>query len=100
MRYILASLPLALAVPLAARDEAASGPSKYIVILKADAPSPQSSSGSNHIAGGAVASVAKDHVYSQGDFKGFAATLTNDQVSALRQDPTVSYVFPTCGNIS
>jgi hypothetical protein len=94
MRYItaLATLPLALAAPLAERD----GPSKYIVVLKSDAPAPQSGPSEASITGTAgttVASIPKDLIYDQQGFKGFSASLTSDQITALKQDSTVSILL-------
>lgn len=101
MRYttVLATLPLVFAAPLTARD----GPTKYIVVLKANSPAPQQAPAGGHVSngpsaaaipGGAISHVQKDHLYDQGGFKGFSAALTSDQIEALRQDPNVSGVGP------
>jgi hypothetical protein len=98
MRYAfaLAALPFALAAPFTERDAQASQ-TKYIVVLKSDAPAPVPHSGNlastSSAAGSAVASVQKDHIYQNGNFKGFSATLTSAQIAALKQDSTVGLSF-------
>jgi hypothetical protein len=90
MRFAaLSALPLVLAAPLTEQAH----PGKYIVVLKSTAavpaqPSPNSLS--NKHPGATLANVAKDHIYDVGNFKGFAARLTDAQIAALRQDPNVS----------
>jgi hypothetical protein len=97
MRYttVLATLPLAFAAPLTARD----GPTKYIVVLKAGSPAPQQAPAGGHVSNGpsaaampgnAISHVQKEHVYDQQGFKGFSAALTESQIEALRQDSSVS----------
>lgn len=91
MRYtVLTALPLALAAPLVARDETVS--SKYIVVLKSDAPSLKSTGHLSSMAAGTVANIPKDRVYEIGSFKGFAAALDTSQIEALKQDATVCII--------
>jgi hypothetical protein len=93
MRYAsaLATLPLAFAAPLNERD-GQTGANKYIVVLKAgaQAPIPHNLASSASAAGSAIASVPKDHIYDNGNFKGFAATLSSAQVAAIEKDASVS----------
>jgi subtilisin family serine protease len=87
----LSLLPLAFAAPLLNERAPNTIPGKYIVVLKSHVPS-ASAEVLGSLAGGAVASVQKDHVYHLGSFKGFAASLSQDQVSALKNDPQVAYI--------
>ncbi|KFA62440.1 hypothetical protein S40285_06096 [Stachybotrys chlorohalonatus IBT 40285] len=92
---LLALLPLALAAP-AKRSSTAPllrprgadiVEGKYIVRMKADSVSASAAVDS------AVASIAADADYTYSTtFTGFAASLTEEEVSALREDPSVDYI--------
>ncbi|KAH9987999.1 peptidase S8/S53 domain-containing protein [Xylariaceae sp. FL0662B] len=92
---LLSLLPLALAAPSAKRAQptpiirsraAQLVDGKYIVKMKADA-----QAGSLESSIKAVASDA-DFVYNSNKFKGFASSLADDELQALRDDPNVDYI--------
>jgi len=87
----LSFLPLAFAAPLINRRDVAAAPNKYLVVLKPEAPS--AAAVLSDLAGGLIAqSVNREHVYQLGSFKGFAASLSEEQLSSIRSDSRVAYV--------
>jgi hypothetical protein len=87
----LSLLPLALGAPLLAPRTGTTVPGKYLVVLK---PSKASTAGiMSSLSEGALAGVTQHHTYELGDFKGFAATLTDAQVEALKADDQVNFVI-------
>jgi subtilisin family serine protease len=87
-----AALPFAFASPILNQRANAAVPGKYLVVLKPGAVSSSTEGALATVAGGLLGSVKKDHIYEHGSFRGFAGALSNEQVSALRADPTVAYV--------
>jgi hypothetical protein len=84
MRYgfALAALPFAFAAPIADADIQST---KYIVVMKPN----------QHVQTlgiqeyGTYQNVDMIHQYNSGDFKGFAAYLSPNQVNALSKDPKI-----------
>jgi hypothetical protein len=85
----LALLPFAFAAPLLEQRDGPAIPGKYFVILKPETGTVTASI-MGDLAGGALAGVNREHTYSIGSFNGFAAKLTDEQISALKADSRVS----------
>jgi hypothetical protein len=91
---LLAILPLALAAPqkrapLVIPRDAELIQGKYIVKLK------DVSSDFTAQADTVISSIAADADLVYENFGGFAATLTEEEIEALRSNPAVSQAFPT-----
>jgi subtilisin family serine protease len=84
--FALAALPFAFAAPV---QDATQATAKYIVVLK-----PESSIQSLNLLkrGSLFESVSPFHTYEMGSFKGFAASMTANQLKDMRADPKVAYV--------
>jgi hypothetical protein len=84
MRYgfALAALPFAFAAPIADADIQST---KYIVVMKPN----QHVQSLGMQENGAFKNVDMIHQYNSGDFKGFAAYLSPNQVQSLSKDPKV-----------
>lgn len=89
----LALLPFAFGAPLLEQRNGAAIPGKYFVILKPETGAVTASIMSD-LAGGALAGVNREHTYNIGSFNGFAASLTNEQITALKSDSRVSVSIP------
>ncbi|KAF2423643.1 subtilisin-like protein [Tothia fuscella] len=85
-------LPFALGAPLLEQRDGQTIPGKYLVVLKPGSVASRSPGILSNLANGAIANVHQDHTYSVGDFKGFAASLTDVQVEALKADSQVAYL--------
>jgi hypothetical protein len=85
----LSLLPLALGAPLLAPRTSTTIPGKYLVVLK---PTEASTAGvMSTLPQKAMAGIIHHHTYELGEFKGFAATLTEEQVEALKADDRVRF---------
>jgi hypothetical protein len=89
MRFLIAlvALPLALAAPVANTGDGNAGTDKYIVVMKSS-----SGASAEHVLqpNGILQSVRPTHHYNAGSFRGFAASLSADQVAALTSHADVS----------
>jgi hypothetical protein len=83
----LGLLPLALGAPLLTPRDGTAIPGKYVVVLKPNAA--RVSGVLSNLAAGAVGQIQHEHVYELGNFKGFSASLTDAQVTALKADSQV-----------
>lgn len=83
----LGLLPLALGAPLLTPRDGTVIPGKYLVVLKPN--SAKVSGILSNLAAGAVGQIEQKHVYELGSFKGFSASLSDAQVTALKADPQV-----------
>jgi subtilisin family serine protease len=83
--FALTALPLALALPaVVPRDELP----HYIVVLKPEVSIDTAIGGLVR----RVSGIDKTHTYELGDFKGFSAPLSGEQLTAVQSDPNVAYV--------
>ncbi|KAF2404545.1 subtilisin-like protein [Trichodelitschia bisporula] len=90
IQALLTLVPFVLAAPLIQPRAAETIPGKYIVVLKPNGPSAGEIFAD--LAGGALASVRRERTYDLGGFKGFAASLSDAQVEALKGDSKVAYI--------